>query len=347
MNRQFYALRGLAIVIVALNHSIALSVEYARYLGLPSAPEWQNTILILLERLGIFAVPTFLFITGSFFVYAARGSAKIPLKLITGGLKNIVWPYIFWSLLFYLMVYFLRGWRYDLFGYIKNLLVGFPYHFVPLIVFYYLVSPWVFALIRRFGFWLVAAVGIYQLFLTNIVYPGSLGFTFPGWAQVLAPPVLAKTFADWGLFIPLGIFYSLRSTELKPKIERWFALSLVLAVALYLMAALTYLGVIAFHSAPIFASVAFIGAAICLPREKIPFARSLEKIGARAYPIYLSNLIVINLLLAGMGAVFPWAAGQPLLFTPLYFVLALFIPLSIINWIEKSPNLRKARVVFG
>lgn len=347
MNRQFYALRGLAIVFVALNHAIALSTDYARYLALPPVPQWQNTILIILERLGIFAVPTFLFITGSFFAYAAKGSDRVPLKLIQSGLKNIVWPYLFWSLLFYILIFFLRDWRFDLPGYLKNLLVGFPYHFVPLIVFYYLISPLIFALVRRFGLWVVLVIGVYQIFLSNIVYPGSLGFNYPQWTQVLAPPVLAKTFADWGLFIPLGILYSLRAVELRPKIEKGYALWVALAAGFYLLAVLTYLGVVPFHTAPLFASLAFIGVAICLPRDKIPFARALEKIGARAYPIYLSNLIVINLLLAIVAGISPWAAAQPLLFTPLYFILALLVPLGILNWMEKSPGLRKARVVFG
>jgi hypothetical protein len=48
----------------------------AQELGYPQAEGWERYMLLVLSQLGIFAVPTFLFTSGSFISYVARCSPQ-------------------------------------------------------------------------------------------------------------------------------------------------------------------------------------------------------------------------------------------------------------------------------
>jgi fucose 4-O-acetylase-like acetyltransferase len=78
------------------------------------------------------------------------------------GLRHILVPYVIWSAVFYLVVYLLQGEQYTVFEYAKNLAVGYPYHFVPLLVFFYLIAPLIVrgspSLARRAGVRCLSAV---------------------------------------------------------------------------------------------------------------------------------------------------------------------------------------------
>src|SRR5512139_3000186 len=102
MNRQLGALRGLAILIVVLYHTIGLGISIPQEWGYPSIEVWSRTILSLLQQPGTFAVPIFLFISGCFVSYAAGGTPpRLSWKTVWSGLKRLLWPYILWSSVFY------------------------------------------------------------------------------------------------------------------------------------------------------------------------------------------------------------------------------------------------------
>ena len=85
MNRQFPALSGLAMLLIVLNHTIEMGTSVPVQVGYPPVEGAMRTVLSLLQGLGVFAVPTFLFISGTFVAYAARGE---PPKLTGKFLKN-------------------------------------------------------------------------------------------------------------------------------------------------------------------------------------------------------------------------------------------------------------------
>src|SRR3990172_12585959 len=97
---------------------------------------WQVYFLSFLQGLGILAVPTFLFISGSFVAYAAQGDPPhLSRKFLLSSLRHILIPYMIWSLVFYIFIYFYLDVQISILGYLKNLIVGYPFHFVPLLVF--------------------------------------------------------------------------------------------------------------------------------------------------------------------------------------------------------------------
>ncbi len=349
MNRQFGALQGLAIFLVVVNHSITKGMEIYKLGYPPPAQEgWLYYILLTFRSLGPCAVPIFLFISGCFFAYSARGNdPKLSWKVVWTGLKHLLWPYLFWSVMFYILISFQRDEVYTPLGYLKNLLVGYPFHFIPLIAFYYVLSPWLVRLARRFGFVLVAAIGLYQLILINVVAPGTLGFTPPAWASFLAPPVLRSTLAPWAIYFPLGLVYSINTGSILPWLQKFRWTILAVAIVLFVVFLLNEFSVWNFPLAGYIFPLPVVLFCPTIRRDSIPLVRELEKIGRNAYGLYLTNLLVIELTLLGIQLLAPWVFSYQALLQPILFIAGLGIPLILMRGVMLLPTRPAYRYVFG
>jgi peptidoglycan/LPS O-acetylase OafA/YrhL len=350
MNRSFGALHGLAIVIVVLYHSVVFSMEPPRYDYTAPTEGWIYYVQLSLQQLGIFAVPTFLFISGCFFSYAAQRYDSIGSmgKVVVNGLKHLLWPYVIWSVIFYLMLYLLWQESSTPLEYLKNLVVGFPYHFVPLIVFYYILSPLLIFIARRLfsGILLILAIAIYQLILISpVLFPG----IFPAaWINYLVPPVLRTTLTLWAIFFPLGLVYSLNASRIMPWLEKLKWILLAVAVLFYVVSILDILAILHFPLAQFISPIAFVLFTPTIQRNAIPQVRQLEKIGKRSYGLYLSHLVVINCILIIIELVVPWLFNYQLLLVAILFTTTLATSLGLMNGFAQLPKMRPAyRYVFG
>jgi hypothetical protein len=349
MNRHFGALQGLAILLVVVNHSITKGLEIYKLGYPPPAQEgWLYYILLILRDLGPVAVPTFLFISGCFFAYSARGKdPKLSWKVVWTGLKHLLWPYLFWSVMFYILIRFQRNEVYTPLGYLKNLIVGYPFHFIPLIAFYYALSPLLVRLAKRFGFILVVAIGLYQLVLINVVFPGTLGFTFPAWMNLLAPPVLRSTLALWAIYFPLGLVYSINAGSVMPWLQRFRWATLAATLAFFVFSLLDVFSVWNFPLASFIYPLMAVLFSPTLRRDAIPMVRELEKIGRNAYGLYLTNLLVLELVLLGIHLLLPWVFSYQALLHPILFAVGLAGPLVLMKGMLYFPARPVYRYVFG
>jgi peptidoglycan/LPS O-acetylase OafA/YrhL len=348
MGRQFPALRGVAILLVVLNHSITLSLEAVRKYGysMPSGVERYGWVA--LKEFGLIAVPTFLFLSGCFLAYALRGKElKAAYKTVWSGLRYIVAPYVIWSLVFYVMLYFLDRTIFPWPEYIKHLLVGYPYNFVPLLIFFYLLAPVLVRVGGRYPWLVILAFGLYQLFLANVLKPGLLGFAFPDWARYFALPGLRLSLAIWGIYFPLGTVYSLHSKSLLPRLAQARWLLAAAAVAAYGLAALHELSFVEFPLAELLCPVFVMLLFPLVKRESIPFAQHLEQIGKNALGLYLTNLITLSITLAIVGMLLPGLFGLLLLLIPALFIITIFAPRLLIAALARLPIPAAQRYVFG
>lgn len=342
MNRQYGALSGVAIILIILNHAITAGDSVAPVAGL------ARQLLTVLQALGAFAVPTFLFISGAFVSYAARGKSALSLKFIWGSVKHILWPYLIWSFIFFLTVLLTRNEQQSAAGYIKSLLVGYPYHFIPLLLFYYLIAPLLVILGRRWGWLLLLAIGLYQLFLLYAVKPELFGANPPGWTWWLTPPVLRNTMADWAIYFPLGLIFSMHNAAIKPHLQRWKWISLAAVVALFALGILNAFGALTAPWARFVAPVPLMFLLPIINRSAIPLVGRFEQVGRRSYGIYLVHFIVLDLVLFLARQLAPGLFAWPVVLYPLLFIAALFIPLLVMEWAAKRPSTRKVyRYVFG
>jgi hypothetical protein len=358
MKRQFPALRGFVIALVILNHAISLGYLGTQKWGYPElhgAGEW---ILLVLSQLGLIAVPTFLFISGGFFAYAAQGNPpRLSYKVVWANLTHILWPYFIWSTVFYISLYagrkdfiqLLEGHQeISLLGYLKSLIVGFPFNFVPLIIFYYLISPIIIYLAVRFGWGLVLAIiAAYQLLLINIIYNGALGFTFPSWSSHLLLPIIGRTMTDWGLYFPLGLLYSLNSKSMTPwlvKLKWVFAAATVFFFVLHI---LDFEKVIQLTVARHIYPLTFVLFSISISRDTIPLVCQWENVGKRAYGLYLTDILVMDVILLILRHYFPQVIGYQIILQPLLFFSALLLPMALMSIVERLPKRAFYRYMFG
>jgi peptidoglycan/LPS O-acetylase OafA/YrhL len=348
MNRQFPAFRGLAILIVVLYHTILLTSASSENIGNYAPTGIPHYILLALSQIGVFAVPTFLFISGCFISYSTRGSgSRLPVKIVSSGLKHLLVPYIFWSIIFYLIIYVFHGQAYSLPGYIKNILVGYPFHFIPLMVFYFLLSPIIVLLGKQFGLLILTIIALYQVILLNLEYPGILGSPSPEWMGFLSPPVLSRTMADWGIYFPLGIIYGLNTHKINPWFNRFKLIFLLVTVILFISNFLMASSVLSFSWIVLLSPITFLFFAATVPRNVIPFVRFFETIGKRSYGLYLTHLIVLDILLIILESISPLLLTNLLFIIPILFILTLAIPVLVMENLARIPTKGAYRYVFG
>ncbi len=347
MQRQFPALRGLAILLVVVNHAITLSLRAARESGYMT-PEVEKWILVAIKEFGIIAVPIFLFVAGGFFVYAVQGkTVREGYKQVWKGLQYTIPPYLLWSFVYYLVVYFLFAEQDNFSGYLHNLIVGYPFNFVPLLVAFYLVAPLLVWAAKRYPWLLVAIFLFYQIFLIVVLRPELFALTLPGWVNYFAPPVLRLSLAIWGIFYPLGLVFALHSKPIIPVLKRLWWLIALIGFGLFILTILTSMDVINQPLAAVFGPLFGILLFPLIKRERIPFVRWLETLGKRSYGLYLTNLIVLKLLLVLVSTASPWLLSVLGVLALLLAVITLAVPQVVMTWVERGPGRKVYRFAFG
>lgn len=345
MNRQYGALSGVAITLIILNHTLT-----AVHMFWPSSSWWHRLVSVF-QALGVFAVPTFLFISGAFIAYAARGKSVLSVKFIWSSIKHILWPYLIWTVIYYAVLVVTRDRQETVPQYIRYLLTGEPYHFVPLLMLFYLVSPLLVVVGKRAGLLLLVLIGVYQLLLLHVINPGVFGSVAPTWMRYLTPPIVRETLSNWALFFPMGLIFSLHNSNLKPHLQRLKWISLALAVGLFALGVLHLFGVVAAPWARFFAPVPLMFLLPIINRTSIPFLSRFEQIGRRSYGIYLTHFVVLDLvpfLLVNVIASGPLTVPTAVVVYPLMFASALLLPLLTMEWASKRPSTRKMyRYIFG
>ncbi len=348
MSRQLGALSGLAILLIVLNHAIEIGLSYSQNLGYASPPQWQSHILSTLQALGILAVPVFLFISGNFLAYAARGDPpKISMKFLYSSLKHILIPYLIWSILFYVLIYFHEGIRHSFPQYIKDLLVGYPFHFIPLLVVFYILSPILVRIAKRYPVLLLAAILLSQLLIWLILNPSVLGGREFEWGKLLVPPIIGVTYADWAIYFPLGLVAGLHSTRVLSLAKKYAWLFASLTLFIFIVGfALSFfkLPMTIFHFVFPLPFVCLIPA---IRRDSIPFVRFFENTGKRSYGIYLTHLLIIDIILWSLELFIPKVFEFPIVLLIVLFILGFEIPLLVMNLASKGPIRPAYRYVFG
>jgi peptidoglycan/LPS O-acetylase OafA/YrhL len=160
-------------------------------------------------------------------------------------------------------------------------------------------------------------------------------------------PVLSSTLADWAVYFPLGLIFSLQAKRLMPQLQKLCWVLLALTGVFFALTVLDAATVISFPMAAHICPLAFIAFSPTLKRDAIPLVRHFEKIGKKSYGLYLTHLIVLDLTLLALRSAAPWLLGQQLLLMLLLFSVALGIPLALMNGVERIPTRGAYRYIFG
>jgi len=331
-------------LLIVLNHTIEMGTKVPVESGFPPVAGGLLVVLNQLKNLGVFGVPVFLFISGAFTSYAAKGTPpKLTARFLFAVLSRICCPYVLWSAAFYSVIFLQFGEKYTPQGYIKNLLVGYPFHFIPLLLFFYLVSPLLVRLGRRHGLSLVVGFGAYQLLLLGVLRTTAL----PQQSKILVPPVLGGTLALWAIYFPLGLVYGLHKGAMLPCLQKAKVLSALSAAVLFVLGVLDSTRILDLPLAISLAPIAFVMILPVIDRQSIPLVEALETIGKRSYGLYLTQLLVLDLTLLAAGTFVPWLLGYSVALFPLLFMSAIAVPLLVMQGLARSPARAVHRYVFG
>lgn len=383
MRRMIPFLRGLAILAVVANHSAGTGLGalffWAHSLrdGAPPYLGEYGTltywVLATIRQLTLFSVPAFLFISGYFVAYAARGeNATLSWKVVSTRITSLIWPYLIWSFVAYglqLLLSLGLGWgeSYSLGEFVLRLATGRvveAYFFVPLLIQFYLLAPLIARFVKRRGTLTVLVALAIQLVVSGIWYSHMLGVDLhPGLRAVLEFDT--ALFVHWALFFPLGVACGFRASQIGQWLSqrKWLLLAgavTLLALCMVETFALNYLQTdilgrsqqvwLADHGrklSTLLYAVVSIFAVLAFKRRASRLVTTIEEVGSKSYGIYLIHPLVIQVISVGVYARLPRLASEQWILQPLLFGLAVGSSVLVMVLVNRFFGRRLYRYAFS
>lgn len=369
MTRRVFLLNGLAILAVVCNHAvgwgyIAMFWWAHRYRPV-SSPNFDQLgtlpyyALLVVKQLTVFSVPAFLFVSGFFVAYTARGSQPaLNWKTVKVRTTNLLVPYITWSVVIF-MGDFLQGITYTPVGYLERLAFGGAteaYFYIPLICQFYLLSPLVVPIAKTRRGLLLFVSALVQLGMMSLWYLNLFGANIPGLDQ-MTRTVPGWSFVNWAFFFAFGIVSSLHLQQLKQWLARakWGLLVAVIVLGslailepevIYHSTGEDWRGGPLTFSTSLYA-VTFILCFLSFDKLFIPFSKTIYQLGSKTYGIYLLHPKILEFVARVIYHVAPWMLGHQVLFQPLLIVFGLGGPLLFMTAVARSPARRAYRLLFS
>ena len=378
MTRRLLLLNGLAILAVVCNHAahtapLAMFWWTFRYSPGTAVPNYDQFgtvtyyVLIAIMKLTLFAVPSFLFVSGFFVSFVSRGhQAKLSWKWVWVRIVGLLVPYLIWSIATFFINWLqscLDNCAVNSLGhYIIVLLTGRAqdaYWYVVLICQFYLLSPLLVALAKtRLRLLLLIAV-LAQVSGLIVVYLG-LFVNLPDIAYVV---FYGRLFPRDLIYFVFGIVAGFHLTVL----QRWLAryrrfllvvlvisaiLSLIEAELIYriLGGGYDYLKHVSvgYLTVPMTLYIfMFILCFLAFDSVKYPFSKSLYELGPKSYGIYLLHPIVLQITSKIFYHLAPWLLRYQILYQPALITISLGIPLLLMTLVAKSRMRGIYRYLFG
>lgn len=316
--------------------------------------------LRLVEQIVVVAIPAFLFVSGYFMAFSTGRRDNVTWKQIWGRVKMLLIPYIFWTLLVWISK-LLQGETYSLAGYAVMFFTGRTtpaYYYVPLLIQYYLLSPFIIPFAKNKWVLLLILTGIIQLSLQLsqmlVLLNGVQGV--PDFVRWLA--FVPKWFFLARLFwFVLGVVVGFHIKEFKQFLARFKWVFLVTAVVCIPLGMMEWEAIIRFsgqdwlaHRETILDSIyslAFIFAFFAFTNVVLPLNKQVSDLGVKSFGIYLAHIPVMEFTARGIYLLAPWLLGIQVLFQPIMVVFGLGIPLLMMAVVNRSPARRYYSYIFG
>lgn len=370
-------LNGLAILAVVLNHSALAGLTAMfwwtdRYRPGVSIPNWDqfgslsHYGLIAMMKLSFFAVPSFLFVSGSFLAYTVRGNTSaLSWKMVRTRVTALLIPYLIWSATQFLAEILLSCHRTGCevsspLLYLQRLIVGDTYWYVPLICQVFLLSPFLVAWAKDRWRLLLFLVIMAQLSSITISYLGFLSVKVP---KFLIVAFTGPFFLRDIMYSVTGIIAGLHLTEFKNWLSRikWWTLGGVIVSAvltlfesevIYRLTYTTYSenGHIqsGYHTVPM--TLYIISFILCFLAFDLPAsaAKLFYQLGRNSYGIYMLQGVLIGFVLTKIFYhVLPQLLGYQIIYALILTALVSGISLWFISFIANSRLKGLSRYLFG
>jgi hypothetical protein len=358
MARRLLVLNGLAAFAVVLHHAAAYGLqamfEWTDRYRLVDVPNYDQIgtlsyyALLSIRHLGAYALPAFLFVSGFFIAFMARGNAStLERAAIFARIQQLLIPFVLWTIF-----------RFVLIRRVPSSLdeVLWPYHFIPVLCQFYLLSPFIVRMARSHWKLLLVGSALLQLTLITARFLSVLDVEIPFHAQIMGLP--RWLFTQYIFWFPFGVVVSLHIREFKLRLEKvkWFLLGALIFLAIF--GRMEY-ELVAYHSGAEwlgptyrgysgnFYPLAFILCFLAFDKVSLPFAKEFSYIGTMSLGIYMANIPAIYIVAVLMYFVTPWALGQQLVYQIVLITAGLGGPLLLMAFTRRSPARVAYRYVFG
>jgi peptidoglycan/LPS O-acetylase OafA/YrhL len=316
--------------------------------------------LITVQKLALFSVPAFLFVSGVFITYMARGQSRLTYSIIWRRILTLIPPYLIWTTLF-LAAEFVLGFQYTPWEYVQKYLTinNSTLFFIPLLISYYLLSPLLVPIAQKrwpillgiSGLFLVSGVAHSYLVLANF---GETSEQNQLW-RIFLPH---GAFFEFFFYYTLGIVFGFCQPQIKPLLVRlrWLLLPLVVifGTAAVVESELVYQATesIFWRSRTltlptVLYAISFILCYVAFENANLPFSSRLFKLGGYTLGIYLMHQLVLLLIPKVIYHLLPAVLEYQWIFVPLLVTLAVATSLIVMTLVKRSPVRTAYRFLFG
>lgn len=369
MTKRLLLLNGLAITAVVCHHATGWGytamfwwTDRYRPVVVPSFDQVGTLsyyALLVLQQLTSFSVPSFLFVSGFFVAFMARGGqSALSWKTVMTRVRNLLLPYAIWSGVIFVGDA-LQGLTYGPIEYLERLAFGRtipPYFYVPLLCQYYLLSPLIVPIARSRAKLLLLVSAFVQLGAISLRYLDVYGVKTPALALVIRMTA-EWSFPAWAFFFALGVVSGFHLAQLKQWLSQLKWGLLVAVFVLGLLAILEYeatypitgkdwVGFFRLVSSDLYA-LAFILCFLAFDKVTIPGSRIAHQLGKSSFGIYLLHSKVLEFAARVIRQIAPWMLAHQVIFQPLLVVLGIGGPLLFMTAVSRSPARRFYRYLFG
>ena len=357
MNRRVYLLLGLSALAVVISHAcsrglnalIAWTHRYQSVIPLDYDPTktFQFYFFVFIIQIFVFGIAAFFFVSGFFISYSIdKKSGTIKWSTIKNRVLVILIPYLIWTI-FELISGVLIGETETLSVMIQRLVIGIPgFWFVPVLILFYLVSPWLIQLTKKGVTKFLIISGLLQLVFIILRYAwfGNIKISF--FHNILYDH-FDETLLAYIFYFPLGIIVATHLEQARLWLRKNIRIILVFTVTCFLVALLINEGVHTYEflkdkwaQCLLFIlthcyDVGFILLFLAPENIKIPFTTQLFKLSSRTYGIYLVHIWLMMYFTKFIYHVFPILLSRQIIFTILNILAGLGGSLLLMEGVKK------------
>lgn len=359
MTVRLLLLNGLAVLMVPLHHSTFLGIEAMfnwtnRYMDV-SVPNFDQLgsvsfyVLMFIRQMDAFGVPAFLFVSGFFVAFMARGeSRRVTPNDVVPRIKVLLVPFILWTMLRYVLLTRFPSSIDDILD---------PYYYLVVLIQLYLLSPLLVRIADSRPIFLLAGAALIHLSFRSIMFFNLIGVEDPI-LTVVTEYNVRWIFPAWLLHFSLGLVVGLNVENASAWLHRrrwWLLAAVIVTLSLSMVeyellarwSGQEWLG----PNNPGISRIAY--ATLVAPcilafsATRLPLSKHLAHLGASSLGIYLANIPFAYSIAVIMYHLTPAVLGSQLVYQSVLILVGLGGPL-ILMWMWKRLPVRKYyRFAFG
>ena len=369
MVRKLLALNGLAACLAVLHHAthwvitaqvwwadqfMNVQVPYYEFMGTPGF-----YIIRVIDEFAFAAVPAFLFISGYFVGILAGGkNISIPWNTIFTRIKYLLIPYLIWTWII-LALRLLEGTSYSLREVVSLFILGGiapPYYYVVVLIQLLILSPILVRPIKKRP-WLFLGITIFfEIMVVITQYLALAGYEsiMMNWMKVFFLNWRLPAYAIWFL-IGMLAYFNLSAFQRFYLKHRWVILSLMLC---FLIVGIVESELIRRYlgrewispQSTVFGQLFILSLLLSYLAFDVFGGKVnaiLNRIGGQSYGIFLTHILVLELVARLTYHIAPLLLSRALLFFVILSAAGIILPIILMRMVAISPARRYYRYLFG